>query len=57
MLEMHDWTVVRSKSGHNEIEIPIGQILVRHPNDVELVIKERNIKDPVIEKYVDVWKR
>jgi hypothetical protein len=49
---MLDWIILKSKLGHDEFGIPIGQILLRHHEDLEKTIKERNILDPVVEKFI-----
>jgi hypothetical protein len=52
--EMKDWSVVQSKRGKDsEFGFPIGDILVRKKEDIQKVIKEKNILDPVITPYSD----
>ena len=52
---MEEWLVVTSKSGkHVKYGYPIGEILCQDPENVQKVIKEMNIHDPVITKYCEL---
>ena len=48
---MDNWKVITSKSGKHELGCPIGQILVRFPEDMEKVIIDHGIKDPVVSDW------
>ena len=51
---MNDWMVVKSKSGtHHECGYPIGEILIRNSDDIQKVIKEHKIYDPIVIPYLE----
>ncbi len=50
---MKDWTVVTSESGYCREGFPIGKILVRKKEDIQKVIEDYNIANPIITKHED----
>jgi hypothetical protein len=48
---MKNWVVITSKSGKDAEGFPVGEILCTEPDDVNKVIKNKKIADPLIEIY------
>lgn len=50
--ETKDWVTVSSKSGKTKEGFPVGEILCRSLKDIDQVIKDMDIIDPVVKPYI-----
>lgn len=55
--EMHNWKILRSKSGKTSDGFPASQILCRSPDEIPQAIIDHKIADPVIGDYMQELKQ
>lgn len=48
---MNEWLVLESKSSKDAWGVPVGKYLIRHDEEIDEIIKNREILDPILTPY------